>query len=292
MVFANVTITNKLVFSTDGIVPPNQWTRIAFTILDQGDGNSRLAKFVDGTLVGEQTVESQRYFIDPANGLLLFNDNDFETFNGRVAAFALVFSALSDATIADLGGADLGAFFQDGSEGIVQFDFQRAPFRNGQMLATLGEGILTDRLFSEVYAEDAGIPFTNQDEDGGFRLDADYGSGITSFTLVYDLILDAVQPRGFGGLIQLDGVNLSDGDLFFRDDGDGTFGIGISGGKLVWHEHLYDVPVVPIRPNGQQCPRLRRPCLPGPVDSHRVHLSGLKRWKQSSGQICKWCLSG
>jgi hypothetical protein len=212
-----------------------------FTVNDQGDGNARLAKFVDGVLVGEQVVESARYLIDPA-GLLVFADNDSEAYSGRVATFAVAFDTLPDAKVGEMGGAGLDGFFADPTDGVVQFDFGKTTFRGGVAAASLGEGTLTDRLFSGVYADDDGIPFEQFDAKGGFRVDAEYGSGMTSFTLVYDLILERTQPKGFGGLIQLDNENLSDGDLFFRDDGD-SFGIGISGGKFQAHPCCHAISV-------------------------------------------------
>ena len=54
-----------------GAIVPRQWTRLAVTVADNGDGTSRLAKFIDGKLVGEQSVETDRFAIRPSSGLFL-----------------------------------------------------------------------------------------------------------------------------------------------------------------------------------------------------------------------------
>lgn len=84
-------------------------------------------------------------------------------------------------------------------------------------------GNLVDRSFLAEYSEDSGIPINLVGPEGGYRLDADYGDGLKSYTLVFDLWLAAGQVReicfvsilliidclfqtaGFGGLIQTDG---------------------------------------------------------------------------------------
>ena len=88
------------------------------------------------------------------------------------------------------------------------------------------------KVYSQ-YTPTSGVPLVaGGPADTGYLLDADLGTGLTSFSLFYDIYLSATQPNMFGGLIQLDSAsNSNDGELFLRDNEDGTFGIGISGSK-------------------------------------------------------------
>ena len=95
--------------------------------------------------------------------------------------------------------------------------------------------MLMQGAFGQKYDSDSGVPLVaGGPVDTGFLLDKPDLAGGTSFTLFYDIILDATQPVTFGGLVQLSSAsNSDDGELFMRDNGDGTFGIGISGGKTM-----------------------------------------------------------
>jgi hypothetical protein len=111
---------------------------------------SRLAKFIDGILVGEQEVENTRFAIDPARGLLFLTDNDGETFSGRIATFALVFDVTSDEEIAALGAAIPGGLFAKDSTNVVEFVFEDDSFEDGEVEAVIGDAILIDRSFNPV----------------------------------------------------------------------------------------------------------------------------------------------
>jgi hypothetical protein len=161
-------------------------------------------------------------------------DDNAETWNGRLGAFALVERSLTDAEVEQLGVAKRGGIFAAEETGVLEFDFVREnSFINGRIRAVIGDALLVDRVFKSEYGPDDGASFSPLGPGGGLRLSTDYGMGVPSYTLVFDLWLDAVQPGSFGSLIQTDGENSGDGDLFLRDNGDGTFGIGISGGECV-----------------------------------------------------------
>lgn len=193
----------------DGAFLPEKWTRLAFSFTDLGTGSSRLGKFVDGVLVDQQVVGAGRHRLDPTDGVLIMTDNDDETFKGRIATFALVDRAVTDDEIELLGGATPGGIFQRGSEGVTEFDFTGG-ISGGILTARIGTGSLIARSVKS-YSEDAGIVFAAEGPVGGLSLETDYGTGATSYSLIFDLYLYSVQPGGFGGLLQTDGQNLSDG---------------------------------------------------------------------------------
>lgn len=213
----------------DGAVQKNQWQRIAFSIKDEGNGGARLAKFVNGILVGEQTVEVSRFAVNAENGILILTDNDFETFDGRMGLFAWVSRALSDDEIVKLGEATPGPLFELDTSGVVEFNFEPNSFLNGKATATTGDARLSIRTFQETFELDAGVVFLPYDPDGGWRLISGINSVVNSFSFFYDILLDEIQRGAFGSLLQLDGDNSSDGELFLRRNDDGTYGVGISG---------------------------------------------------------------
>ena len=71
----------------DGAVAFDAWVRIVVTFTQNADGNTILNKYVDGALVGTQDLGiTDRFAVDPARGISLFNDNDGETAPGAVAS--------------------------------------------------------------------------------------------------------------------------------------------------------------------------------------------------------------
>lgn len=105
-----------------GAVPAESWTRIALSVKDNGDGSSTLSKFIDGTLVGTQTVDTARFTVDASTGFLILTDEDGETAAGYLAHFALSGAALSPAEIAALGSVDADGPFAEG-QALVQIGF-------------------------------------------------------------------------------------------------------------------------------------------------------------------------
>ena len=105
-----------------GSVTPGVWTRIALSLSDNGDGNSTLAKYIDGVLVGTQTVPTARFTLDADTGFLLMSDEDGEVAPGYLAHFGLADRALSASEIAALGGVDADGPFAAGA-GLLQLGF-------------------------------------------------------------------------------------------------------------------------------------------------------------------------
>lgn len=107
----------------DGKVPTDAWTRIALTVEDLGNGTSLLSKYIDGTLVGTQTVDTERFSIDTNKPLMLLADEFGNTGSGYIAHFGLDPSALSAADIAALGTVDADGPFDapvPGSEPVIK----------------------------------------------------------------------------------------------------------------------------------------------------------------------------
>lgn len=215
----------------EGSVTAGAWARLAFTITDLGDGTSRLLKFIDGVQVGEQVVDTERFTVSADNGFIILGDDDGETFSGALANFAFVNTALDTAAIAALGGAQAGPVFGGpvGRVETVVYDFSGG-IGNGRIEPVVGEGNMFDRSVDPTLGLDPDLALNVQpvDASGGYVLDAALDTDLTSFTLVYDLQVPAGQDVGYGALLQLDAGNASDGELFLKDLGDGTYGIGIS----------------------------------------------------------------
>lgn len=191
----------------DGFIVPELWTRIVFTVAAQNSAESRLAKFVNGLLVGEQTVPVDRFTIDPQNQLWLFTDNNRELFEGRVGAFALNYEAVSDETVLELGSASPGGIFEQ-QDTVVEFDFTREnALINGAIPAVVSDARLVDREFRDAYDVDSGASFENWGPGGGFLLVVDLPDQLSEYTLIYDLLLSSDQTGSFGSLWQTDGVS-------------------------------------------------------------------------------------
>lgn len=90
----------------DGQVTFGEWSRIAISVSDNGDGTSTLAKYIDGTLVGEQTVPTARFTLTASQDILLLTDNDGEVGSSGLAHFGLMPRAMTAEEIAELGGVD------------------------------------------------------------------------------------------------------------------------------------------------------------------------------------------
>jgi hypothetical protein len=89
----------------DGTLSPDTWHRVAF-VFDLTLPTSSLKKYIDGSLVGAQTLAAApldgRWSLDPT--ALLFTDNDGETTNGFVNSIQIHDVPLSDTDIFALGG--------------------------------------------------------------------------------------------------------------------------------------------------------------------------------------------
>lgn len=91
--------------SYSGAVPAGSWSRIVLSVADNGDGSSTLAKYIDGVLVGTQSMPTARYTLDAGTGFLILSDEDGEVAPGYLAQFALIEGALDAGAVAAMGPA-------------------------------------------------------------------------------------------------------------------------------------------------------------------------------------------
>jgi hypothetical protein len=89
-----------------GVVLPNTWHRIAFTV-DQAEGANRIRKYIDGVEVGTQGAGGidGRWALSPGGTALLFSDNDGDVAPGFVNSIQIYDVALPKPQIAAFGGA-------------------------------------------------------------------------------------------------------------------------------------------------------------------------------------------
>ncbi|MGX5735212.1 family 16 glycoside hydrolase [Bosea thiooxidans] len=103
----------------------DQWQRVVIRVVDTGDSVT-ISKFIDGVLVGSQSMDDDRYAIDLAKGVLLFTDEDGETSNLYVSSFLFSDKVYTDQEIADLGGVTVGGIVDEQpTEYSVQIDFSQ-----------------------------------------------------------------------------------------------------------------------------------------------------------------------
>ncbi|MCV6596082.1 MAG: metallophosphoesterase, partial [Mangrovicoccus sp.] len=120
----------------DGAIAYGEWARVAITITSQGDSKV-MHKFVNGVLVGSQDldsifVDSARFDLDPANGFLLFADNNGESSPVAISSLALLPQVLSPAALQNLGTVSASGPFETAPmPGAVQLSFA-----NGDLSAT------------------------------------------------------------------------------------------------------------------------------------------------------------
>lgn len=105
-----------------GSVPAGEWARIVLTVEDLGNGNSKLSKYIDGELVGTQTMPTARFTLEAEKGFLLMADESGEVGTGYLAHFGLAEGALTAEEVAALGGVDVDGPFAAG-EGLGQVGF-------------------------------------------------------------------------------------------------------------------------------------------------------------------------
>ncbi len=126
------------------------WQRLVFTA--EKDGTTTvLRKYIEGELVGTQTLVGTRWELDADNGFLLFSDEDGEVAGGYLASLLFVPEVLSGEAVAALGGAKAGGFFAAApAEGATQFDFA-----GGDFAASYGPADMTAPADTEAPAEPA-----------------------------------------------------------------------------------------------------------------------------------------
>ena len=225
----------------EGQAAAGDWHRIGFTLVDQGDGNSLLTKFIDGAVVGTQSVATSRFTIDATTGFLIMTDDDGETAQGFLSSFAFTDVALSTAQMAALGGTQRGGIFTaDNAPGhATQFDFD-----TGTYAASFGDAVMNRRVQDGTTFGDAaeigaaplpgsqneallGFPATEPGQ--GYAITPGLTGPVGSYTLIFDILIPSGQESGYGALLQTGRSEGGDADLFLRALDDGTMGLGISG---------------------------------------------------------------
>ncbi|WP_018388915.1 cadherin-like domain-containing protein [Ancylobacter sp. FA202] len=222
------------------------WHRVAVTYTENEDGSLSLSKYIDGVLAGTQTVSGDRYKLDPEKGLVLFADDDGETSEVYVSSVLVTDKVLTAAQVLELGGTKAGGIVATApSANSVQFDVNA-----GSAAPTFGTGTLApqgDLAVSYDSIEDFEVPAVPT--TGGAAPDVTYipklassqgllltptspvpaGTLVSSYTLVYDVLIPSDGVSGFTSFLQTDVTNTNDGDLFVRGSDDGTGGLGIGG---------------------------------------------------------------
>ncbi|WP_119462594.1 metallophosphoesterase [Rhodospirillaceae bacterium SYSU D60014] len=226
-----------------GTINYEQWHRIALTVEKIDDQNATLTKYIDGALVGSQVVAMDRLKIDGQNGFLLLADDNGESGYGHLNNLVFSDKVFSAAEIATLGGPAAGAMLTEVDDRTVQFTF------DGDLSANLGSGTIdiVDKKGDALEAStrfgstnDFTLPelaggegqvmfFPAPTERQGFVVQPASGDpAITQYSIVMDILVPPEQGR-YLSLLQTDTTNSDDGDIFIRDNGDGTAGVGGGG---------------------------------------------------------------
>ncbi|NKC33460.1 LamG-like jellyroll fold domain-containing protein [Falsiroseomonas selenitidurans] len=121
----------------EGTFTFGDWHRVVITAETTPDGLV-LTKYIDGALVGTQTLSGTRWDISDAGGALLLADEDGETNAGALSSVMIAERALTAEQVAALGGPDADGIADAApAPGATQFDFEAASFA-----ATFGAGTL------------------------------------------------------------------------------------------------------------------------------------------------------
>jgi hypothetical protein len=225
----------------EGQAAGGDWHRVGFTFADQGGGDTLLTKYIDGVVVGTQSVPTSRFTIDGANGFLILTDEDGETAQGFLSSFAFTDVAMSPAEMAALGTVQHGGILDAATAPghATQFDFD-----TGTYAASFGDGSMNRRTQDGTTFGDAaeigaaplpgsqneallGFPATEPGQ--GYAIDPGITTAIGSYTLIFDLFIPGGQASGYGALLQTARAEGGDADLFLRQLDDGSMGLGISG---------------------------------------------------------------
>lgn len=117
--------------SYQGTIPTDTWNRITLTFSVE-NGAQVLRKYLDGTLIGTQTVDSDvsdgsRWTINSDTGFLVFSDEDGETSDLFVSSVGFTPRTLSAAEVAAMGGvSQTGGLSQETTDGAFQMTFEGA----------------------------------------------------------------------------------------------------------------------------------------------------------------------
>jgi len=202
----------------EGSVELNTWTRVAITV-ETVDDTTTLNKYIDGVLVGSQTVDTARFSIDADKGFLVMGDNDGEIGTGYLAHFAFTSEVLDAEAIAALGGVDADGPFAEGEA--LQIGF-------GDYGVTVEQGSGTAELLSQQAGTDPEpeVPTVNglkdmlvAEGDGpqSFDLTEVFGPDAENFT-VTNSNGDAVEATIEDGVLTLAYGDLGAADLVLSAD--------------------------------------------------------------------------
>ncbi|RDJ23165.1 hypothetical protein DWF00_21195 [Bosea caraganae] len=178
----------------------DQWQRVVIRVTDTGD-TVTISRFIDGVLVGSQSMDDDRYTIDLAKGLLLFSDEDGETSNLYVSSFLFSDKLYTDQEIADLGGVKAGGIVDEQPTPYsVQIDFSQP-------------GMVDEWGNSSVVA-------------------GDVGAGVGNFLVKGTA---ASRPEG------TDGMPAPEGALYEQSDAVGNILVWGSAGAKNWSDYVYEI---------------------------------------------------
>lgn len=200
----------------EGSVALNAWTRVAITVETEGE-TSTLSKYIDGVLVGSQTVDAVRFSVDADKGFLVMADNDGEVGTGYLAHFGFSPEVLDAAAIAALGGADAQGPFAGGEA--LQIGF-------GDYGVTVEQGSGTAALLSQEAVTEPEVPsiqglkdmlVAEGDAPQSFDLTEVFGPDAENFT-VTNSNGDAVEATIEDGVLTLAYGDLGAADLVLSAD--------------------------------------------------------------------------
>ncbi|TCO70060.1 metallophosphoesterase [Rhodovulum euryhalinum] len=184
----------------DGALPQDAWARVAITVADQGDGTALLSKYIDGTLIDTQSVNSDRFALNSDTGFLILTENDGETAKGYLSHFGVSAAVLDAGAVAALGSADAaGPFADDGLSAQIGFT---------GYVPTVEFGFAGVSLTDTLPAEEAGIANPIKDmlvAEGAAAMTFDlaqvFGAGATAFAVT--------TSHGEVAAARIDGTTLS-----------------------------------------------------------------------------------
>ncbi|WP_168201394.1 LamG-like jellyroll fold domain-containing protein [Qingshengfaniella alkalisoli] len=227
-----------------GKVPFDEWIRVVLSVSVE-DSDTVMRKFVNGTLVGTQNLgATDRWAIDPENGLRLFTDNNGETGAGYVSS---IFFTSEPPEASELEGlvstrpvpTTDGFFAQSPAGGSVEINFDdetvNVSYGDAAVIlegsdyrtpVTVGDSKIGYASQFDIAEPGEDIPVLNYaafESSEGLHVNLPENNGdLTSFTLVWDIMITAT--NGYQSLLQIDPANTNDGDFFINSNG----GIGIN----------------------------------------------------------------
>ncbi|WP_295047743.1 hypothetical protein [uncultured Paracoccus sp.] len=197
----------------DGSFAFGQWNRVTISVSVE-DGAHVMRKYIDGTLVGTQTVDGNvangsRWTIDADKGFLLFADRDNYTSEMFVNAVAFTPERLSDARIAAMGkvdadgplaGSDIKGAFQLNFDGALdQQDFGQASIGTLGAADSLGSFLVKGSVFGNPNGKGEGALYAQT--DGGNEILVYQGNPGADWTnYVFDMVVEPADNDTLGAV--------------------------------------------------------------------------------------------